>query len=66
MFKQITNLDGNEWYLIASLWIFLIFFIVVGIMLFRMRKDYVHYMENIPLNDAEEEELKISKIDSDN
>lgn len=55
MFKQITNLDGNEWYLIASLWIFLIFFIVVGIMLFRMRKDYVEYMGNIPLEDSDGE-----------
>jgi len=55
MFKQITNLDGNEWYLIASLWIFLIFFIVVGIMLFKMRKDYVEYMGNIPLEDSDGE-----------
>jgi len=55
MFKQITNLDGNEWYLIASLWIFLIFFIVVGIMLFRMRKDYIEYMGNIPLEDSDGE-----------
>lgn len=53
MFKQITTLDGNEWYLIASLWIFLVFFIVVGIMLFRMGKDYINYMGNLPLDDEE-------------
>lgn len=61
MFKQITNLGGNEWYLIASLWIFLAFFIIVGIMLFRMRKDYVDYMGNIPLNDEEEENQEITE-----
>ncbi|MBK1439592.1 hypothetical protein JHJ32_06320 [Parapedobacter sp. ISTM3] len=59
MFKQITDLSGNEWYLIASLWIFLIFFIVVAIMLVRMRKDYVDYMKEIPMNDVEEQENSI-------
>lgn len=49
MFKQITDLDGNEWYLIASLVLFLVFFIVVGIMLFRMKKSHVKYMKNLPL-----------------
>lgn len=55
MFKQITNLGGNEWYLITSLWIFMIFFVVVGVMLFLMKKDYVDYMGNIPLEDSEDE-----------
>lgn len=50
MFRQITNLDGNEWYLIVSLWIFMVFFIVVGIMLWRMKKDHVDYMKDIPLD----------------
>lgn len=53
MFRQITNLEGNEWYLIASLWIFLVFFIIVGVMLFRMKKDHINYMGNMPLDDAE-------------
>lgn len=51
MFKQITSLDGNEWYLIVSLWIFMAFFIVVGIMLWRMKKDHIDYMKDIPLSD---------------
>lgn len=51
MFKQITDINGNEWYLIASLWIFLIFFIIVAILLVRMKKDYIDYMGNIPLED---------------
>ncbi len=54
MFKQITDLSGNEWYLIVSLWIFLIFFIVVGVMLFRMRKDYIDYMKEMPMDDGQE------------
>lgn len=61
MFKQITNLEGNEWYLIASLWIFLIFFIVVGVMLYRMRKDYVEYMGNIPLEDSDADDKEIKE-----
>lgn len=61
MFKQITSLGGNEWYLITSLWIFLVFFIVVGIMLFTMRKEHVDYMGNIPLNDEEEEERETNE-----
>lgn len=55
MFKQITNLNGSELYLIASLWIFLVFFISVAIMLFRMKKDYVTYMKELPLEEYETE-----------
>ncbi|MGN0002378.1 MAG: hypothetical protein ACI35V_02985 [Sphingobacterium composti] len=55
MFKQITNLQGDEIYLMTSLWIFLIFFIVVGIMLFMMKKDYVQYMKEIPFDESESE-----------
>ena len=64
MFKQITSLGGNEWYLITSLWIFLVFFIVVGIMLYTMRKEHVDYMGNIPLNDEDQEE-KEAKEDNE-
>lgn len=64
MFKQITSLDGNEWYLITSLWIFLIFFIVVGIMIYRMRKDHMEYMGNLPLEDSTDENLELNKQDS--
>ncbi len=55
MFKQITNLQGDEMYLITSLWIFLVFFVLVGVMLFYMKKDYVKYMKEIPFNDSEKE-----------
>lgn len=53
MFKQITNLQGDEIYLMTSLWIFLIFFVVVGIMLFLMKKDYIQYMKEIPFDESE-------------
>ncbi|MFB5944553.1 hypothetical protein [Albibacterium profundi] len=55
MFRQITNLNGDERYLIFSLLIFLIFFIVVGIMLIRMKKDYSDHMSEMPLEDNENE-----------
>lgn len=60
MFKQITNLDGNEGYLIASLWIFFIFFIIIGILLIRMRKQHTTYMSNLPLKDDEDKEQHIN------
>ncbi len=56
MFKQLTDLSGNEWYLIASLWIFLLFFITVGIRLIRMRKADVDYMKGIPMDEGEQSE----------
>ncbi len=53
MFKQFTeNVKGAEIYLISSLGIFLIFFIVVTIMLMRIRKHHIDYMVDLPLNDG--------------
>lgn len=51
MFKQITNLNGSEAYLIASLWIFMVFFAIVTIMLIRMNKDHIDYMKSLPFED---------------
>lgn len=56
MFKQITDLGGNEWYLIISLWIFFVFFILVAVLLFRMRKPYTEYMSQLPLEEEESEQ----------
>lgn len=58
MFKQITTLNGAEMYLIASLWIFLVFFVIVGIMLVRMNKEHVSYMKDLPF---EEDEVKLNQ-----
>lgn len=52
MFKQfIQNFADSQVYLISSLWLFLIFFILVAIMLFRMNKKHIEYMGNLPLNE---------------
>ena len=53
MFKQFTeNIKGDQVYLISSLGIFLIFFIVVTVLLIRLRKNYVEYMSDLPLEDS--------------
>lgn len=62
MFKQITNLNGDEQYLIFSLLMFLAFFIIVAIMLVRMKKDYADQMSQMPL----EEDNETTKIDIKN
>ena len=62
MFKQITNLNGDEQYLIFSLLMFFVFFILVGIMLVRMNKDYAKQMSKMPLEEDDER----SKLDTDN
>lgn len=55
MFKQfITNFSDSRIYLISSLWLFLIFFIIVAIMLFRMNKDHIDHMSKLPLSEEEE------------
>jgi len=53
MFKQITELNGDENYLIFSLIMFIVFFAIVGIMLIKMKKDYADHMSEMPLNDEE-------------
>jgi len=53
MFKQFTqNISGTQVYLLSSLGIFLIFFIVVTILLIRLRKQHVKHMSDLPLQDS--------------
>ncbi|MGZ3871850.1 MAG: hypothetical protein ACXVJD_02965 [Mucilaginibacter sp.] len=53
MFKQFTeNINANQAYLLFSLGIFFVFFIVVTIMLFRIRKSHVDHMSDLPLEDS--------------
>ena len=53
MFKQFTeNINGNQAYLLFSLGIFFVFFIVVSIILFRIRKSHVEHMSDLPLEDS--------------
>lgn len=52
MFRQfIDKAIGSEIYLITSLGIFLVFFIIVSVMLIRMNKKHIGYMSELPLND---------------
>ena len=59
MWKQITDLHGDEIYLIISLLIFLTFFIIVGIMLFTMKKSFIDYMKGLPFEKSENEFEKL-------
>lgn len=52
MFKQfLDQAVGNQGYLISSLGIFVLFFILVAILLLTMKKDEIKYMSELPLND---------------
>ena len=52
MFKQFIDKSlGADVYLITSLGIFMVFFILVTVMLFTMNKKHVSYMSELPLND---------------
>jgi len=52
MFKQFTqNITGTQQYLLLSLGIFLVFFIVVSVLLFRLNKQHLAHMSDMPLND---------------
>lgn len=54
MFKQFLHqVDDKQVYLITSLGIFLLFFILVAVILMFMKKDEVNYMSQLPLNDEE-------------
>ena len=53
MFKQIKDLAGGEFYLIASLLIFMIFFIMVGIYLIKMSKSHIVEMSNLPISEPQ-------------
>lgn len=58
MFKQFTeNIQGNQLYLLFSLGIFLVFFIIVTVLLLKLKKSHVDHMSAIPLNDNEGEVL---------
>jgi hypothetical protein len=52
MFRQfIDKSTGADIYLITSLGIFLVFFILVTVLLFTMNKKHVSYMSELPLTD---------------
>ncbi|MDB5020904.1 MAG: hypothetical protein JWQ28_2031 [Pedobacter sp.] len=54
MFKQFSSLiNGNEVYLLSSLGIFVLFFLIVSIALLLMKKETVEYMSELPLTEKE-------------
>ncbi len=56
MFKQfLDQVDGNQGYLLSSLGIFMLFFILVAVLLLTMKKDEIKYMSELPLNEESDE-----------
>ncbi|RZL19971.1 MAG: hypothetical protein EOO96_25535 [Pedobacter sp.] len=53
MFEQLKNLAGREYYLISSLILFLVFFILVSIYLIKMNKNHIQMMSELPLTDSD-------------
>lgn len=63
MFKQFTeDISGGQVYLLFSLGIFLVFFIVVAILLLRIRKQHVDHMSDLPLQDSHGEPFNTYKL----
>ena len=53
MFDQfVRDVSGKQMYLIFSLWVFLVFFVVVSILLFITKKQHVDRMSDLPLEDG--------------
>ena len=53
MFDQfVKNVSGEQMYLIFSLWIFLVFFVVVSVLLFITKKQHTDRMSELPLEDG--------------
>lgn len=51
MFKQFINdINGDEVYMLCSLFIFFAFFIAATVVLITMKKSHIKHMENIPLD----------------
>ncbi len=51
MFKQfISIIPGADFYMITSLLIFFVFFVIVGVYLIGMKREYVNKMEHLPLD----------------
>lgn len=58
MFNQIKDLAGGEFYLIISLLLFMVFFVVVAIYLFMLNKQYIAFMSNLPIEDQQVKEYE--------
>lgn len=56
MFNQIRDLAGGEFYLITSLLLFMVFFIIVTVYLFKLSKQHVTLMSNLPIENQHPQE----------
>jgi len=53
MFDQfVKNVSGQQAYLIFSLWLFLVFFVVVSFLLYITKKQHTDRMSDLPLEDG--------------
>ncbi|AFH48434.1 Hypothetical protein IALB_0722 [Ignavibacterium album JCM 16511] len=63
MYKEILqSIEGVEIYPIISLIVFVLFFIVVTIRLFRMDKNYINKMKQLPLNNEENKKINSGEL----
>ncbi|MET4082860.1 cbb3-type cytochrome oxidase subunit 3 [Pedobacter sp. UYP30] len=51
MFNQIKDLAGGEVYLITSLFMFIVFFVLVGVYLLKLSKKHIDTMSQLPLKE---------------
>lgn len=54
--EYLSAIEGVEKYPIISLLIFVPFFLIVTIYIFRLKKDYLNYMSSLPLDDSDEKQ----------
>jgi len=53
MFEQFTKgLSGSQVYLISSMIVFVVFFVVVTVVLIRLKKQHINHMGQLPLEDS--------------
>lgn len=63
MYKEILqSIEGVEIYPIISLIVFVLFFIVVTIRLFRMDKNYINKMKQLPLNNEDNKKINSGEL----
>jgi len=53
--NYLSAIEGISIYPIISLSIFFIFFVILGIFVFKADKTYITYMENLPFSDDKKE-----------
>jgi cbb3-type cytochrome oxidase subunit 3 len=58
MFKQfLQQIPGADFFMIASLGVFILFFVAVGIYLLTADKNEMNKMANLPLTDSQQDQF---------